>query len=295
VTVQQIGMSNVKAAFMVVVACAFFAGANTFAKAVGLANDVGFSDIHPLQIAFARFFFGFLAISTVRLTIQRRAPWRPNAPFWIHFSRVTMGLGGLICVFWALTALPLADVTAIAFSSPIFTMFFAVMFLGEVVGIRRPIAAVVAFIGVLVMVQPTSDSFHILALVALLGAVFTGAEVVFVRVLAQRDHPVTILLINNALGALMALALAFPVLSWPSVAQWPLLAGVGIAMVTGQLIFVRAMAVGEANFLAPYYYSNLLYAALFGFLFFGELPQWTSYVGAALIVGSGIYIAFRTK
>lgn len=280
---------------MVIAACAFFAGANTFAKAVGLSSDVNFSDIHPLQIAFARFFFGFLTISAIRFTVQRHAPWRPNAPFWIHFGRVAMGLGGLICVFWALTALPLADVTAIAFSSPIFTMFFAVMFLGEVVGIHRPMAALVAFIGVLIMVQPTSDSFHILALVALLGAVFTGAEVVFLRVLAQRDHPVTILMINNGLGALMALALALPVLSWPAPAQWPLLAGVGVAMVTGQLIFVRAMAAGEANFLAPFYYSNLLYAALFGFLFFGEIPQWTSYLGAALIVGSGIYIAFRTK
>ncbi len=212
-----------------------------------------------------------------------------------HIGRVAMGLGGLICVLWALTALPLADVTAIAFSSPIFTMFFAVLFLGEVVGIRRPIAAAVGFCGVLVMVQPTSESFQILALVALVGAVFTGAEVTFIRALAQRDHPITILLINNGIGTLMALVIAIPVLQWPALHQWPFLIGVGVSMVIGQLIFVRAMARGEANFLAPFYYANLLYAAIYGYFIFGETLNWTNYVGAGLIIASGLYISLRTR
>ncbi len=276
---------------LVLLACAFFAGANTFAKAVGESGAMG-PDIHPLQIAFSRFLFGLLTIAPA-LLLSKQASWRPRAPLKYHFGRVALGLGGLICGFWALTVMPLADVVSIAFSSPIFTMLFAVLFLGEFVGLRRSAAAAVGFLGVLVMVQPTSETFQVFALVALLGAVFTGGEVVMVRVLALREHPVTVLFINNAVGTILAFAIAFPVLQWPSVAQWPLLAGVGVTMVIGQLFFVRAMALGEANFLAPFYYSSIVYAAILGFVIFGETPGWHSYAGAALIVASGLYISLR--
>ena len=283
----------VRAVLLVLFACAFFAGANAFAKAVGLAaGDEG--TIHPLQIALARFFFGFLTVLPA-LALVKKVPLRPRAPLKLHLGRVACGLGGLICGFTALTVLPLADVIAIAFSSPLFTMILAVMFLGEAIGVRRSAAALVGFIGVLIMARPGPETFQVIALVALLGALFTGAEVVFLRRLAARDHPLTVLFINNGLGTVMALALAWPVLRWPGAAEWPLLAAVGVTMVTGQFIFVRAMAKGEAGFLAPYYYSNLLYAAFYGYVFFAEIPGWHVYAGAALIIASGVYVSLREE
>ena len=266
----------------------FFAGANGFAKAVHLLGDV---DIHPLQVVFSRFLFAFLAISPF-LVLKRRSLQATAIPLW-HLLRVLLGMSGVFCVFWAVTAMPLGDVTAIAFSSPLFTMIFAGIFLHELVGRARAIAAVVGFAGVVIMVQPSAATFQPMALVAFAAAVIIGGEVMAIRKLAQHDNPLTILAINNLLGAVLSGLAAFTFLTWPTTSQLLALAAVGVVMVAGQFIFVKAMAMGEANFLAPFYYANLIFAALWGFLFFAEIPLWTSYLGAALIVGSGIYISLK--
>jgi drug/metabolite transporter (DMT)-like permease len=110
--------------------------------------------------------------------------------------------------------------------------------------------------------------------------------------LAQTDRPLTILAINNLAGLIISGLAALPFLQMPTADQIPYLVGVGSIMVCGQLLFLKAAAIGEANFIAPFYYSTLLYAALFGLLFFDEVPGLHLLIGGGMIVTSGLAIAF---
>lgn len=278
----------IRAVFFVVTACAFFAGANTFAKA---AQAMGAGpELHPFQIAFARFGFGFL---TLLPFILRSGPsvFRTAIPM-RHVLRVVFGAAGVAGSFTAVGLMPLADALAIAWTSPIFAMVFALLFLKERVVAVRWLGAAFGLAGVIVMTQPGAGMLQLGAMGALASAIFTGAEVVVIRTLAITDRPLTVLAINNLVGMIISGIVAAPFLQMPDPSQWPYLIGVGSMMVFGQLLFVRAAALGEANFIAPFYYSTLLYAALFGLLFFGEVPSLHLLIGGGLIVGSGLIIAF---
>ncbi|WP_420404878.1 DMT family transporter [Nisaea sp.] len=279
--------SALKTALLVVLSCAFFAGANACAKGVQMLE--GGPDLHPLQIAFARFLFGFLTLLPFALR-SGRTVFRTTIPL-KHGVRVVFGAGGVAASFAAVGMMPLADALAIAWTSPIFAMVFAIVVLKEKLVPLRWLAAAVGLAGVVVMTRPGAGVFEAGAVIALLSAVLVGAEVVTIRILAQTDRPLTILAINNLAGLIISGLAALPVLQLPTVEQMPYLVGVGSIMVSGQLLFLKAAAAGEANFIAPFYYSTLLYAALFGLLFFGEVPDLHLLTGGAMIVASGLAIA----
>lgn len=273
----------VAAQLLCLLSCAFFAGANALAKAA--QTTLPGPELHPLQVAAARFLFGLIALSPFILR-HRRAAFRTSVPL-RHLQRVGFGIAGVVCIFGAAAAMPLADAVAIAWSAPIFTLLFAAYFLKERVGRLRWLAAGVGFAGVLVLAQPGGGGDAATA-IALLAAAFVGAEVATMRVLATRDTSLTVLAINNVLGAFIACSAAafvFVVPSWP---QFLALVGVGAVMVTGQAIFIRALAMAEASALAPFYYATIAWAALIGVAVFGEQPTWALALGGALIAAGGI-------
>jgi len=279
--------SALKTALLVVVSCAFFAGANACAKGVQLL-EAG-PDLNPIQIAFSRFLFGFLTILPFAIR-GGRAAFRTKIPL-KHGVRVIFGAGGVAASFAAVGMMPLADAMAIAWTSPIFAMGFAILVLKEKLVPLRWLAAAVGFAGVIVMTRPGASVLQPGAMIALLSAVLVGAEVVTIRILAQTDRPLTILVINNLAGLIVSGLAALPFLQMPTAEQMPYLVGVGSIMVCGQLLFLKAAAIGEANFIAPFYYSTLLYAGLFGLLFFGEVPGLHLLIGGGMIVASGLAIA----
>lgn len=277
----------VAAAALCVVACAFFAGANALAKAAQTALPG--PELHPIQVAAARFLFALLVISPWILR-RGRAALRTDIPL-RHLQRVMLGFGGVSCIFAAAAAMPLADAIAIVWSAPLFTLAFAAWFLKERVGTARCLAAAVGFAGVVVLAQPSGAAFEAAALLALLAAVFTGAEVATVRILAMRDSALTVLAINNLLGTAIACAAAAFVFVTPSWEQALALAGVGAAMVSGQAILLKALARAEASAIAPYYYATIAWSALIGVLAFDETPGWRLMAGAGLIALGGVAAA----
>ncbi|MEQ8333160.1 DMT family transporter [Nisaea sp.] len=279
--------SALKTALLVVVACAFFAGANACAKGVQIL-DAG-PHLHPLQITFARFGFGFLTLLPFILRRGRNV-FRTQVPA-KHGLRIVLGAAGVTASFAAVGMMPLADALAIAWTSPIFAMLFAILFLHERLVPLRWFGAALGLAGVVIMNHPGAGVLQAGALIALLSAVLVGAEVVTIRLLAQSDKPLTILAINNLSGAVLSGLAAIPVFQMPDPAQLPYLVGVGSIMVCGQLLFIRAAAIGEASFIAPFYYSTLIYAGIFGLLFFGEVPGLHLFAGGGLIVASGLLIA----
>lgn len=273
-----------QAALLAVFACAFFGGMGAFAKAVN-ADGLG-PAIHPLQIVACRFLFGFLTILPVAAATGRLR-FDTRIPHW-HVARVACGLAGVAGIFISVNHLPVADVTAISFSSPLFTLLIAAFLLGESVSRRRWLAAAVGFAGVLLIVRPGSTAFGAASLIALGTALVIGVEMAIIRRLARQDPPIMIVLSSNGLGAIAGLGLAAAVWVWPAPGQWPFLIAVGGLTVLGQLMFARASALGEASLVAPFTYASILFATVYGFAFFGEVPAWSMLAGVALLVAGGV-------
>lgn len=281
--------SIAKTALLCTLGCGLFAAANACAKAA-LTMLPG-PEMHPLQITAARFLFGALALAPF---ILRAGPavLRSAVPL-RHVQRIAFGLGGVTAMFFAVEAMPLADATAIGRTAPLFTLLFAALLLKEAVGRMRWLAAGVGFAGVVVVMQPTAASFDPVALVPLLAAFCTGAEVATIRTLALRDRPLTILALNNLGGAALACLAAAFVFVLPSWQQALALVAVGVGMVSGQALIVRGFAASEASVIAPFYYTTIAWAALIGVIVFDEPVTAAMTFGAGLIALAGVFVAIR--
>ncbi len=198
-------------------------------------------------------------------------------------------------MFAAVTLMPLAEATAISFLNPIFTMVLAILFLGEKVGPWRWGAAGVSFFGVIVLTQPGTEAFQPAALIAMLAAVMMGAELIFIKRLTGTEPLLRILFINNGMGAVISGIAMFFVWTPPDATQLVLMASIGVIMVSGQVLFLNGMRMGEANFIAPFIYTTLLYATLYGAILFDEIPDLLSSIGGILIVAGALILGWRER
>ncbi|WP_425403362.1 DMT family transporter [Hwanghaeella sp.] len=280
---------NLKGALFVIVSCGFIAATSALAKQLGPESGAG---LHPLQVSFGRFLFGFLTLLPFALV---KKPSFAGTKWTLHIARSVFGWAGVSGMFAAVALMPLADATAISFLSPFFTMVLAILFLGERAGIWRWGAAAVAFTGVLILTRPGTDSFQPTALIALMAAMFMGTELALIKRLTGTEPLLRILLINNFTGTVVAGCAAFFFWEPVNAVQWAMLASIGAIMVTAQSFFVRGMRLGEANYVAPFMYTTLLYAALYGAVFFGEVPPNTTFAGAALILAGGAILGWRER
>lgn len=268
------------------VATGFIAGSTMTAKILG----TGEAPLHPFQISAGRFFFAFCALLIASLFLRPKFQ-SPNIP--LHIGRALFGWLGVTGMFAAASKIPLADATAISFLNPVVAMILAIPLLGEKVGRIRWTAAGFAFLGVLLLVKPGSSAFHPAALIALAAACFMGLEITIIKKLTLTDRPLQILLINNAIGTLIACAVALFVWQTPTLIQLLLMAMVGILMVTAQTFFIQSMRSGEASLMVPFSYATLLFAGLYDLILFNVLPDTLSLIGAAIILLSGIVLAVR--
>lgn len=276
------------AAGLILLASACVAVTTLFAKALG--QDVLGPALHPFQITFGRFAFA-LAGLCVAMAVLRPRFHAPN--YKLHAGRSFLGFSGVSCMFLAVALIPLPDATAISFLNPVFGMMLAIPFLGEKVGPYRWLATAIALIGALILIRPTANSFHPAALIALMAAVFLGAELIFIKILSRSEASLQILFINNCFGFLFSGIAA--ILAWqaPTVQQWGALAGIGIFMLLAQTCYVNAMKRADASYIAPFSYTTLLFAALYDFGWFGVVPDAVSIIGAAIICAGALILALR--
>ncbi len=284
------------AALLMVFATAFFAGTTLLAKALG-SGALG-TPISALQVSQARFVFGFLAVVVVLALLPRRVRALPAAtprPAWgLHLLRTTLGWLGGALLFAAAARIPLTDASALSFLSPIATMLFAIPLLGERVGPWRWTAAVLALVGAVVLLRPGDGMIQPAALLALGAALAMGLEGIVIKRLTGREPPQQIMPVNNAMGALIATLAVIPFFHWPEdAAQWGALAGVGVLMVSGQVLLLIAFARADASYVTPFLYLTLVWAALFDIAVFGIRPDGASIAGAAIIMAGGLLMAWR--
>jgi len=254
-----------------------------------LVKVLGAGGMHPFETSFVR---SLVALVAMLPFIWRAGPGvlRSNH-LGIHLTRGTAGGIAMICAFYTLTKIPLADFTALSFTTPLFILLLAALILGERVGARRWSAVGVGFLGVLVMTRPGAGAFDPNALGALVMAIGIAIAVVLVKRLPPSESQVTMLTYFSLVS--MAISAVPAALVWrlPTGAEALMLAAIGILGVGSQSLAIRAFRAGEASFVAPFEYSRLLLAAALGFYLFAEEPDLLSFLGAAIIVAATLYVA----
>jgi drug/metabolite transporter (DMT)-like permease len=276
------------AAGLILLATAFIAVTTLLAKAIG--TGVFGPPLHPLQVSHGRFVFAFLAIAGA-MAVLRPQIARPS--WGLHIGRTTFGWLGVSLMFAAVAFLPLSDATALVFLNPIFGMVLAIPLLGEKVGPVRWGAAAIAFVGAVILLRPSAATFQPAALLAILGALSMGVELIFIKRLTNRERPAQILFFNNLIGVGIASIAVVAVWIAPTPGQWAALAGIGLAMACAQACFINGMARADASFVAPFSYATLIFATLYDFGVFAVIPDAVSVVGAGTILAGALLLALR--
>jgi drug/metabolite transporter (DMT)-like permease len=208
--------------------------------------------------------------------------------------RVVLAITEVMLFFTAIYYLPLAETVTCYLSAPIIVVALSAIFLGEKVGWRRWLAVLVGFVGVLIAMRPSTSSISWGALIAIAGAFCSAVLMIVTRQL--RGTSQTFLAFSQIIGTLLFGAVVAP-FQWVT-PQWThvgifLLAG--IVSVSALLCANRSLTLAPASVLAPYKFTAIFFAATFGYLAFGDVPPLTTVIGAAIIVGSGLYIFMRER
>ena len=241
------------------------------------------------------------------------------APF-VYFMKLSLGLSrdiwlvllfrsafllaATFCFIAAIRVMPLADALAIVFVAPFIVLLIGKLYLGEDVGPRRVAAALVGFVGVLFVIQPSFANFGSVALFPVGTAVAFAGYILVTRSLSRNTHPVTLQFYTGVLASLICTPVLViaqgsgselfdPV--WPNGITWLWLFGVGFFATVSHIMMTYALAMAPSATLAPLQYFELPVATLFGYLVFGDFPDALSLIGIVVIIGAGLYMIHRER
>ena len=256
----------------------------------GLIRDIS-QNLHPFVVVFFRNLFGLLVICPLLFRVGIGS-LRTKLP-WIHVLRAFVGLIAMTCWFYSLSKVPITNATALSFSTTIFAAISAWLFLGERMRIRRWAAILAGFVGVLVVLRPDVDGFNKFSLMVLLSAVAWGFSVSIVKHLSRTESVTTI--VGWMAISLTALSI------WPALYVWQMpdtrqlltLFLVGALATGGHLLMTRALQLADTSLVMSVDFSRLIWTAFIGAVFFGELLDKWTFIGACIIFAAGWYIIFR--
>lgn len=246
----------------------------------------------PFQIVFFSVLFGFPLITFRLLRDRDEANLLPKHPRWAIARTIAAVITGA-AVFYAFSVLPMAQVYAILFASPLLITVIAIPLLGEKVGWRRGLAVIVGLIGVIVVLQPGSTEITLGHLAALLAAITAAFASVVVRKIG-RDERAVVLILYPMMANFIVMGVALPFVYQPMPGQDVLgLAVIAALALIGTSCLIYAYTQAQAVIVAPMQYSQILWATLFGFLLFDEALDLPTVIGSGIIIASGVYIVLR--
>jgi drug/metabolite transporter (DMT)-like permease len=228
----------------------------------------------------------------------------PRGQWFALVLRAVFLLASTFCFIAAIRVMPLADALAIVFVAPFIVLLVGKFYLGEDVGPRRVGAAIVGFVGVLFVIQPSFVAFGVVALFPLGTAVSFGAYILVTRGLSRRLHPVSLQFHTGLIASLLCLpvlvaaegsgsTLLDPV--WPQGVAWLWLLGVGFFATLSHMMMTYALSLAPSATLAPLQYLELPVATLLGYLVFRDFPNTLTLTGIAIIIGAGLYMIHRER
>ncbi|WP_136684085.1 DMT family transporter [Falsirhodobacter xinxiangensis] len=243
-------------------------------------------EVHPFIIAFFRATFGALAV--LPLVIRRPSVLRSTHPLRQHAMRAGLKLLALIAFFAAFARGPLTDVTAIAFTSPIFVVLGATVMLGERLTRAKIAAAALGFMGAMLIVGPAGSGPSLAIGLALSGAALTALIQLMLKSMSSGDRTDTLVVLNLLLSAPIALLIALPVWDMPDRAQFGLLALQGVLGAANMALMTHAMSLADASVVAPVDFLRLPLVALVAWLVFAETAAATTWAGGAIICAAAL-------
>lgn len=257
------------------------------AVAIRLASQ----SLHTFEVAFFRNFFGLVA--TLPLLYRHGPQLLRTQHLPRYLVRCLIGVIGMFCGFWAIGHLPLAQAVSLSYSSPIFVVVAAALFLGERVHARRWTAVAVGFVGVLVITRPGSADFSPGMLVAVFSALMTGLVSIQIKQLSALEPADRIVFYTTLIWVPMSLLPALWVWRWPEGITWLWVVAAGLLGTGGHMLWTRALKLGDVSALTPISFMQLPVVATAGWLLFGEHVDRYTVLGTLVILASSAYIAHR--
>lgn len=264
---------------------ALFATHDAIIKAVGQHYSI-------FQIIFFAMLFAFVPMSIAMLADQKPANFRPRHP-WLVMLRAILALIAMSAGFFAFVRLPLAEVYALLFATPLLITVLSVPLLGETVRARRWAAVVVGLVGVMIVLRPGVTSLSVGHLAALCSAFAAASAAIIVRKIGAQERS-AVLILYPMLSSIVLMGATLPWVYKPvDLTSLALMAAVGLMSVTAQLCTITAYRHAPAAVIAPTQYSQILWATVFGMAFFSERPDAMVALGASIVIASGIFIVWR--
>ncbi len=264
---------------------AVFASHDVLIKVLGGTYSV-------LQIIFFATLFSFVPMAVTILTDRATGNFLPRHP-WLILLRSALMITGMSCAFYAFSVLPLAEVYSLLFSFPLIVTVLSIPILGEVVRAQRWAAVGVGLIGVLIVLRPGATDITLGHLAALMAAFCSAFASVLVRKIGNEERS-AVLILYPMLLAIAVMSLAQPVVYLPpSLPHLAMMALVGVFSVIAQHLIILAYRAAPAGVVAPSQYSQIIWATLFGMIFFGENPDGWVALGAGIIIASGVFVVWR--
>jgi drug/metabolite transporter (DMT)-like permease len=246
------------------------------------------------QLLLIRSIAAILLLAPLNMRREARKDFRAAPRPGLQFLRIALSSAESALFYWAVVYLPLADVVTFYLAGPIFVTAFSALFLGEKVGWRRWSAVLIGFGGVLIAMRPSAATFTLPALIALTGCLFFSFQMIVTRTL--RGTSDLVLVSGQMIGALIVGIFLAPI-GWvtPSARDFLLLALLGFVVMFAHASVNRSLMLAPASVFVPYQYTFILWAIVFGYFFFGDVPDALLLLGAAIIVAAGIFILRREQ
>jgi len=250
-------------------------------------------ELHPFEIAFFRNLFGLMMLLPILLRNGIDSMRTENIGGMA--LRSVFHTGGMLFYFMALTLMPLAQLSSLTFLGPLVITLLAVLLLGEKLGLRRLTSLIIGFSGALIIVRPGTDYIG-LGVVYALASVFSWAgAVIVIKRLSRTNSTITTTIYGLFFLTIFTFLPAIFVWSWPSAEQFLWLVVLAMVGTVGQLLFTEALKVADVTLVMPFDFSKLIWASLFGFIFFYEIPSLWTFLGGGIIFASSTYVAYRER
>jgi drug/metabolite transporter (DMT)-like permease len=248
-------------------------------------------DMHPFEIAFFRNLFGLLVLAPFF--------WRHGfgvlrtGKIHLHAIRGIIQIFAMLSFFTALSISPIAKVSAMSFSAPLFATLGAVLFLGERIRGRRITALILGFIGAMIILRPGMVELDTGMLLVLGSSAIWACAMLIIKVLSRTDSSVTITAYQGLFLLPFSFCAAIFVWTWPTPTQLVMFAVMGLFGTLGHLAMAQAFKLADTSAILPFDFVRLIWASAIGFIVFGEVPVLWTWIGGTVIFASTTYIAFR--
>lgn len=261
-----------------------FAGMHTLIRYVS-------KDIHPFEIAFFRNLFGMVVFT----------PWLVRHGFAIlrtrrialHSIRAGLNIIAMLCFFTGLSMTPIARVTALGFTAPVFAALLAVLFLGERFRFRRWVAMALGFAGTLIILRPGLETIDTGSLLILASTLAWGITLIVIKMLGRTDSALTITAYMNITLGLLSFIPALFVWTTPSLVNLFWMLCIGVLGTLAQVGMAQALKEADTGVVMPFDFLRLVWVSILGYLLFAEVPDVFTWVGGSVVFASAAYLAYR--